>query len=165
MRRWHTREAYRARMLKIAGRIRPLGLGADVIAGFPGETADDHATTRELVEELPYSYLHVFPWSPREGTVAASLDGRVPQRVAAERARELRELAIAAGRNYVAGRIGEAARVAVETAATGLTGDYLRVRVVGEPGTLIDAVLTGTEDALRADAAGRRALPVVTAAV
>jgi threonylcarbamoyladenosine tRNA methylthiotransferase MtaB len=165
MRRWHTREAYRARVLEIAGRVDPLGLGADVIAGFPGESDEDHAATRSLVEELPYSYLHVFPWSPRRGTVAASLDGRVPQRIAAERARELRELAVAAGRVYVACRIGESARIAVETAAAGLTGDYLRVRVEGEPGTLVDAVLTGTTDALRADAAGRRALPVVTAAI
>jgi len=165
MRRWHTRGAYRARVLEIAERVQPLGLGADVIAGFPGETDGNHADTRALVEELPYSYLHVFPWSPREGTVAASLGERVPQRIAAERARELRELAVAGGRAYVAGRIGESARVAVETAAVGLTGDYLRVRVDGEPGTLIDAVLTGTETALRANAAGRCALPVVTTAV
>lgn len=165
MRRWHTRDAYRARVLHIAERVQPLGLGADVISGFPGETDEDHRATQALIEELPYSYLHVFPWSPRTGTVAASLDGRVPQRIAAEWARELRELGVAGGRTYVAGRIGESARVAVETAAAGLTGDYLRVRVDGEPGTLIDAVLTGTEGALRADAAGRRALPVVTAAV
>ncbi|MGD8495325.1 MAG: MiaB/RimO family radical SAM methylthiotransferase [Gemmatimonadales bacterium] len=165
MRRWHTREAYRARVLEIAARVAPLGLGADVIAGFPGETEADHASTRALVEELPYSYLHVFPWSPREGTAAAALEDRVPQRVAAERARELRELAAAAGRAYAAGRIGEPARVAVETGAAGLTGDYLRVHVAGEPGTLIDAVLTGTAGALRADAAGRRALPVLKAVV
>ena len=93
MRRWHTREQYRRRALEIAERVSPLGLGADVITGFPGETDEDHAATRRLVEELPFTYLHVFPFSPRDGTVAADLvrELPVPQRVAGERARSLRE--------------------------------------------------------------------------
>ena len=62
MRRWHTREQYRRRVLEIAERIQPLGLGADIIVGFPGETDADHVRTRELVEALPYTYLHVFPY-------------------------------------------------------------------------------------------------------
>ncbi len=82
MRRWHTREQYRRRALEIADRVEPLGLGADVIAGFPGEAASDHAATVGLVRELPFTYLHVFPFSPRDGTVAAGLDAPVPQRVA-----------------------------------------------------------------------------------
>ena len=52
MRRWHTREQYRTRALEIAARVPTLGLGADVITGFPGETTDDHADTRALIEEV-----------------------------------------------------------------------------------------------------------------
>ena len=55
---------------------------------FPGETPEDQAATRELIEELPFTYLHVFPWSPRDGTHAATLPDRVEVGAAASRARE-----------------------------------------------------------------------------
>lgn len=130
MRRWHTRDQYRRRTLDIAGRVGPLGLGADIITGFPGETEADHADTRRLVEELPFTYLHVFPFSPRDGTEAVALGDPVPQRVAGERSRDLRELALAKGAAYRRGRIGTRASVVVEgKGGTALTGDYLRVGV------------------------------------
>ena len=144
MRRWHTREAVRSRLLDIASRIAPLGLGADVIVGFPGETDADHAETRALIEELPYTYLHVFPYSVRDKTVAASLPDRVPGDVAARRSRELREIVLEKGRVHRRCRVGQRADVVVEGAgrsehaggfaaapALGLTGDYLRVEIVG----------------------------------
>lgn len=134
MRRWHTREMYRRRALEIVERLPVLGLGADVITGFPGETEDDHARTVALVEELPYTYLHVFPFSPRDGTVAAELNDRdpVPQRVAAERSRELRELVRKKRRRYEAGRVGGRAEVTLERDGTvALTGDYLRIEAEG----------------------------------
>ena len=133
MRRWHTREAYRARAMEIAGRIPVLGLGADIITGFPGESEADHEATRALVEELPYTYLHVFPFSPRRGTPAAGPESgpRVPERVAGERGRELRLLAEAKGRAYRLARAGSLARVVLEgDRGTALTGDYLRVRLL-----------------------------------
>ncbi len=94
MRRWHTREMYRSRALEIAEKVTVLGLGADIITGFPGETEEDHVQTRKLVEELPFTYLHVFPFSPRDDTVAAELPDPVPQRVAGERNRELRTVGL-----------------------------------------------------------------------
>ncbi len=136
MRRWHTREAYRVRALEIAKRIPVLGLGADIITGFPGESEADHEATRALVEELPYTYLHVFPFSPRRGTAAAdpASGSRVPERVAGERGRELRLLAEAKGRAYRLVRAGSLARVVLEGGrGTALTGDYLRVRLLRPP--------------------------------
>ena len=146
MRRWHTREQYRVRALQIAGKIEPLGLGADVITGFPGETEADHEATRALVEELPFTYLHVFPYSPRQGTAAAGLPHPVPQRISGERARELRELAQAKGVAYRRGRSGQRAVVVLEgDGGSGLTEDYLRVRVGRNGGTVPGgAVLHGT---------------------
>lgn len=130
MRRWHTREQYRSRALEIADRVSPLGLGADVITGFPGETPEDHEATRSLIEELPFTYLHVFPFSPRKDTVAESLPSPVPQRIAGVRARELRELAQAKGAAYRRARSGSTGAVVIEgEGGTGLTGDYLRVRI------------------------------------
>lgn len=167
MRRWHTRERYRCRVLEIADHVQPLGLGADIIVGFPGETDADHALTRALVEELPYTYLHVFPYSVRAGTPAADLADPVPIPVAAERSRELREIGVHKGLAYASSRVGNPALVAIETDNRGLTGDYLRVRVQGtvEPGSLVRARLSGVAADLRAatGATGRAALPVLAA--
>jgi threonylcarbamoyladenosine tRNA methylthiotransferase MtaB len=159
MRRWHTREQYRVRTLKIAERLSPLGLGADVITGFPGETERDHDATRALIEELPFTYLHVFPFSPRDGTVAIDLPHPVPQRVSGERSRELRELAQAKGREYRAKRIGGFAEVVVEGAGgTALTGDYLRVGV-GNCTGVHSGDRVGTLPAERPESPFPRALP------
>ena len=156
MRRWHTSAQYRERAFEIAERVAPLGLGADVIAGFPGETDEDHRATRELIDELPFTYLHVFPFSPRDGTRAADLSGPVPQRVAGERARELRALAEAKGRQYRAARVGTSARVVLEGAGhSGLTGDYLRVGAEptgAGPRAVVEGVLREDGDNLRIDA-------------
>ncbi len=131
MRRWHTRAQYRDRMVEIAEALPYLGLGADVIVGFPGETEADFEQTRALVEELPFTYLHVFPYSVRDGTAAASLPDRVPGDVAAERSRELREVALEKGLQYIRSRAGQAAEVIVEDGEFGLTEDYLRARLLG----------------------------------
>ncbi len=134
MRRWHTREQYRQRALEIAAAAAPIGLGADIITGFPGETEADHRVTMELVEELPFTYLHVFPWSPRTGTVAATLSGRLPERISWERARALRSLGTAKGERYARSRGGSRVEVVMEgDKGTALTGDYLRVRVGSRP--------------------------------
>ena len=130
MRRWHTREDYRRRAHRIAEAVDPIGLGADIITGFPGETAADHSRTAALVEELPFTYLHVFPYSPRSGTAAADLPDPVPERVSGERGRELRALAGEKGARHARRRGGGSAEVVMEgTGGTALTGDYLRVSV------------------------------------
>lgn len=133
MRRWHTRETYRVRALEIASRLAVLGLGADIITGFPGETEADHAETVSLVKELPYTYLHVFPFSEREGTeaVGANRVKPVPQRVAGERSRELRELALEKSQAHQRSRDGSWSRVVLEgDGGMALTGDYLRVKTL-----------------------------------
>ncbi len=134
MKRWHTREAYRTRALEVAEAIPRLGLGADIITGFPGETDADHEDTVRLVEELPFTYLHVFPFSPKDGTEASTLPDPVPQRVAGERSRELRTLAQEKQRRYRVSRTGEASVVTLESEGQrALTEDYLRVQVEGGP--------------------------------
>jgi len=132
VRRWHTREQYRSRMLHIAERLGVFGFGADIITGFPGETDDDHAETRALVEELPLTYVHVFPFSVRDGTPAATMPDKVPGNIAAERSRELREIVAEKGLIYRASRSGQAAEIVVEDQDWGLTEDYLRVKLTGD---------------------------------
>ncbi|MFQ5876489.1 MAG: tRNA (N(6)-L-threonylcarbamoyladenosine(37)-C(2))-methylthiotransferase MtaB [Acidobacteriota bacterium] len=73
--------------------VPEIGLGADVIVGFPGETEADFAATLRFVASSPLNYLHVFPYSPRPGTSAAALPGQVHPRLIAERGARLRALA------------------------------------------------------------------------
>jgi len=151
MRRWHTREQYRLRVLEIAERMPYLGLGADIIVGFPGETEEMHAETRALVEELPFTYLHVFPYSKRSGTVAADLPDQVDRKVKARRSQELREIVQAKADAYVATRLGADIAAVAEEGGLGLTEDYLRVEMPesAEPGELVHGRLARSGEVLR----------------
>jgi threonylcarbamoyladenosine tRNA methylthiotransferase MtaB len=86
---WH----YRERIEKIRAAMPTAAIGADVMAGFPGETDAEFEATRRFIAELPFTYLHVFTYSARPGTAAANLPNQVPVQVARERNRILRELA------------------------------------------------------------------------
>ena len=66
---------------RLAERVAPLGLGTDVIVGFPGETDEDHRRTTKLISALPFTYVHVFPYSERRGTDAEGLPDAVPPQV------------------------------------------------------------------------------------
>ena len=70
MRRNYNAKQYKDIVQRAAKSIAPLGLGADIIVGFPGESEESFELTRKLIEELPFSYLHVFSYSPRSGTEA-----------------------------------------------------------------------------------------------
>ena len=130
-RHWYTAESYRARLEWLAARLPVLGLGADIIAGFPAETDDDHRATVALVAALPFTYLHVFPYSERPGAAAARLGAPVPPRVLHQRALELRRVGEAKARRHHAGRVGQRADGVVSGHGAGkievLTQDYVSV--------------------------------------
>ena len=86
---WH----YRGKIGKLRAAMPDAAIGADVMVGFPGETDAEFDETRRMVEELPFTYLHVFTYSARPGTPAARMPDQVPVQVARERNRVLRELA------------------------------------------------------------------------
>ena len=88
-RHWYTAREYGRAVERLAATLPVFGLGADVIAGFPGETDADHAETLALVAALPFTYLHVFPFSLRPGTAAERLVGDLPGGVVQQRARAL----------------------------------------------------------------------------
>lgn len=89
MRRRYTTAQYRNMIDYALDRIPRLGLGTDIITGFPGETPEAFANTLQLVEQVPFSNLHVFPYSLRQGTAAASLPAPVDPKVARQRAARL----------------------------------------------------------------------------
>jgi threonylcarbamoyladenosine tRNA methylthiotransferase MtaB len=152
MHRWYRAEHYARRVQLIRERLPDAAIGADVIAGFPGETDEEHSSTVAFIESLPFTYLHVFSFSKRPGTAAASLSGEIPANVIKNRARELRTLgekkSAAFRRDHVAKRLRvltlrsaseEDARTEnLYAAATlgakytpALSSNYLRVRVPG----------------------------------
>lgn len=108
MHRWYRAEHYARRAELARDWLPDAAIGADVIAGFPGETEDDHQATLSLIERLPLTYLHVFSFSSRPGTAAAELQNQVPEQVISRRARELRAL-------------GEKKKAAFQTEQTGRT--------------------------------------------
>ncbi len=130
-RHWYTAEGYRARLEWLAERLPAFGLGADVIAGFPGETEDDHHASVALLDGLPFSYLHVFPFSTRPDAPAARLATHLPPEVVRERAAELRALGHAKAAVYRAAHAGRRADGVVSGRGEGrvevLTEDYLSV--------------------------------------
>ena len=97
-------------------------LTTDVIVGFPGETQEDFAATCRVVEEVGFSKLHVFRFSPRRGTPAADMPDQVPEAVKQRRAAELTELGECLRRRYFEGLAGRKLQVLVETPAGSCRG-------------------------------------------
>jgi threonylcarbamoyladenosine tRNA methylthiotransferase MtaB len=132
-RHWYTAESYRARIEWLAERLPIFGLGADVIAGFPGETDADHDASLTLLHALPFTYLHVFPFSVRPDAPAARLPNELSPVAVQSRARELREVGEAKAAAYRVGRRGQRGDGVVSGRQGGrvevLTEDYLSVYV------------------------------------
>jgi threonylcarbamoyladenosine tRNA methylthiotransferase MtaB len=132
-RHWYSAATYAERLELIARRVAPLGLGADVMTGFPGETAADHRATVGLLRRLPFTYLHVFPYSPRSGTAAPRLGAPPAPEVVRERGAELRALAAEREAEHRRARAGQLADLVVEGRRGGrhdaVTEDYLAVGI------------------------------------
>jgi threonylcarbamoyladenosine tRNA methylthiotransferase MtaB len=152
---WH----YREKIEKIRAATPTAAIGADVMAGFPGETENEFEETRRLIEDLPFTYLHVFTYSARPGTPAAAMAGQVPIRIAHERNRVLRDLAsqkkLAFMHTFV-GKPMEAITLNIEGGdhegkyTEALTDNYLRVRLKGShsPNRWIQAWVEQVEDGM-----------------
>ncbi len=112
-------------------------IAADILAGFPGETEEDFAATRELIVGCGLAALHVFPFSPRPGTAAVGLRPVVPERVRRERARDLAALSLELSTLYAGRWVGKEVDVLLErksgTHPHGVSGNYLKVTVNGAP--------------------------------
>jgi threonylcarbamoyladenosine tRNA methylthiotransferase MtaB len=118
---------YADRVLKARRLMPDAAIGADVLVGFPGETAELFEESRQFIEAMPFTYLHVFTYSERPGTPAASMPGAVPIRVRKERNRILRDLAAeknAAFRESLLGR--EFTAVTLDPPGLALTDNYIK---------------------------------------
>ncbi len=138
MRRNYDRAYYRELLMKIRERLPDAALGSDIIVGFPGETDGAFDRSLEFFAALPLTYFHVFPYSSRRGTVAASLPDHVGGELKKTRARRMRELGAMKKRDFCLRFRGRRALVLVEEKidrATGLrrgfSRNYLPVVVSG----------------------------------
>jgi len=157
MHRWYRAEHYSRRAELAREWLPDAAIGADLIAGFPGETEEDHQATLSLIERLPLTYLHVFSFSSRPGTAAADLRDQVSEQVIARRARELRALGDKNKAAFQAAQTGRTMRVLTLNRngnnASGpwtraLSSNYLDVRVAGKwpPNQFLDVRITGVTD-------------------
>ena len=159
-RHWYTSSSYRQRIEQLAVRLPRFGLGADIMVGFPAESDDDHAETVALVEDLPFTYLHVFPYSERPAVPAQILGPPVAPPICHRRSVELRELAERKGHHYSRSREGELADVILLRRNAGrfegLTGDYLTVHLSADqvPPPRCQARLAVGDDAVWANPLG-----------
>jgi threonylcarbamoyladenosine tRNA methylthiotransferase MtaB len=132
MRRRYKREVFADRVMKIKEAIPEAGVGADVIVGFPGETSEDFNDTCSFLKAMPLSYLHVFSFSERPGTVAAGLPGKVSVQEKDERSKKLIELSKKKNLEFFRENIGKTSEVLFEKTRsegfiTGFTANYIRV--------------------------------------
>jgi threonylcarbamoyladenosine tRNA methylthiotransferase MtaB len=156
MKRAYTAQQYREVVQNLRRRIPDLGLTTDVIVGFPGETEAEQQESRAFLREMGFARLHVFPYSARKGTPAATMPGQVPKDVKERRTHEMialgRELALAFAQRHA----GQTLLVLTEEEADvaegwleGYTDNYLRVRFQGGDelrNCLIPVTITAVEE-------------------
>jgi len=137
---------YAERILAIREQIPNAGIGADVMVGFPGETDPDHAASAAFIESLPFTYLHIFPYSARPQTPAAASPQQVNGRVAHERANEIRALLARKRQAFLQLQVGcKLSALTLDESQGGervsLSSNYLKIVLAGSdlpPNTLLD---------------------------
>lgn len=135
MKRAYTADEFRRKVEKIKALMPDCGLTTDVIVGFPGETEAEHRESLAFVREMGFSRLHVFPFSPRTGTPAATMAGQVPRPVREQRTHEMIALGDDLARQFHRRFLGQTLAVLAEEEAEteagwleGYTQNYIRVR-------------------------------------
>jgi len=146
MNRRYTTARFREVIAELTESIPGICIGCDVIAGFPGETEGEFAESFRFIESLPVAYLHVFPFSSRQGTKAATMPGHLPGGVVRKRAEQLRRLSERKKDAFWRRFIGKELQVLVqeiegEGMVKGLSRNYIPVIFPGN-GTLINTEIT-----------------------
>ena len=147
MKRRHLRDDS-IRFCEDVRRLRPgIVFGADIIAGFPTETEEMFANSLGIVEECGLTHLHVFPFSPREGTPAAKMP-QVRREVVKERAARLRAAGAAAYRRHLDALLGSRQSILVERDGIGRTEGFAPAAInAGKPGEIVQAIVSGHDGA------------------
>lgn len=133
MNRQYTTAEYRHLVQRIETEIPNVAVSTDIIVGFPGETEAMHENALRFVESMNFSRMHIFPYSRRRGTAAASFPEQIPETVKKQRLLAMQQLAERKSRDFAARFIGKRSEVLIETvtdkSADGLTEQYIRVYI------------------------------------
>jgi threonylcarbamoyladenosine tRNA methylthiotransferase MtaB len=139
MKRRYNTELYRELIQKLNEEIPDIGIGVDVIVGFPGETDESFKKTYRFIDELGVSYLHIFSYSERKNTCAVTLEGGVEITKRRNRSQILRELSVKKKQRFYKKNSGTIQEVLFETqqkdgSILGFTGNYIKVKIPGSKG-------------------------------
>ena len=134
MRRTYTSEEFLRKVDLVRTRIQGCGVTTDVIAGFPGETDEDHEASASVMRAANFSDAHIFPYSARPGTSAHHFEDQLDPNTKSERARELRSIGSASSERFKASMLGQVRSVLWEgqRGKSGLTDNYVKVRMDDE---------------------------------
>jgi threonylcarbamoyladenosine tRNA methylthiotransferase MtaB len=155
MGRHYSRQHYRNRIEKIAHCIPVCGIGADVMVGFPGESEKDFSETFNLIRDLPMTYLHVFPFSKRDGTAAVKIKNHCSNEIKKDRSKRLIELGKVKRKEFNCLHIGSIINPLVEDTGnpnssmqTGVTDNYIKTIFDGpsEVGTIVSVKVEKARD-------------------
>ena len=143
MNRRYTSAEFRAAVETLRAYMPDCAVTTDVIAGFCGETEAEHRETLAFCERAAFARMHVFPFSVREGTKAATMSGQLPKAVKEARAKELIALGKRLTEQFLATQIGSVVEVLVESDGGGYSGNYIRVQTDAPEGEIVRIRLDG----------------------
>lgn len=146
---WH----YAEKLAKIRAAASEAAIGADVMVGFPGETEEMFAESEQFIRENPFTYLHVFTFSARPGTPAATMPEQVPLNIARARNRRLRELIAEKNKTFRASFVGKTVEAITlhrreDGHTEALTNNFIKLHLAGDhaPNQLLRVQIEGLND-------------------
>ena len=145
MNRRYTTAEYRDAVEHIRACMPDAAITTDIIAGFVGETEEEHKETMRFVGEIGFARIHVFPYSRRKGTKADAMEGHLPRALKEARTRELIALGEQLETAFIDAQLGKTVDVIMEDDGTGYTGNYIRVRCEGACGETVRVKLAARE--------------------
>jgi threonylcarbamoyladenosine tRNA methylthiotransferase MtaB len=154
MNRNYSTHDYIRKIFSIANKFSDIAIGSDVIVGFPGEKDEDFNETFDMIKDLPFAYLHIFPYSSRAGTSASGMTPGVPHRIIADRAATLKGLSNHKKELFALRHLNTTLDVIIEEGdghghMSGTASNYLKISVMEEHlhrGTLVFVRSTGIEE-------------------
>lgn len=149
MNRHYSVEDFRKVVNLLREKIKNVAITTDIITGFPGESDEEYLKTKGFVKEIGFSKIHVFPFSEREGTIAATMKGKIPKKIRVQRAKEIAQIGEESKKSFENSLIGQVLDVLFENNTSGYTGNYIRVNVVNDSEIekkILPVLITGREN-------------------
>ncbi len=160
MKRNYRIDEYLKVVFKIFERYPDISIGTDVIVGFPGEGEEEFNNTRKVIEGVPFSYLHVFPYSIRKGTEAAGMRQTVREEIKKQRASIIRQIGQQKKLDYMRHQIGRVLDVLVERRVNdnyiGISSNYLRIKTTSKDVSIKDIVRLRVSEIINGELFGHR---------